>query len=64
LICDQPVPRSFLEREIIAMTGLEGAVLIPILILGSATIIYYGLRSARARQLEARRRDDTLRVKD
>lgn len=46
------------------MTGLEGAVLIPILILGSATIIYYGLTSARARQLEARRRDDTLGLKD
>jgi hypothetical protein len=46
------------------MMGLEGAVLIPILLLGSATILYYGLRSVRARQLEARRRGDTLGPKD
>lgn len=37
------------------MTGLEGVILIPLLILGSAVIIYYGLISTRSRQLERRR---------
>ena len=41
------------------MTGLEGAILIPILILGCTAIIYYGFISVRARQLEARRGDDS-----
>lgn len=41
------------------MTGLEGAILIPILILGCTAIIYYGLIPVRARQLEARRGDDS-----
>jgi hypothetical protein len=36
------------------MMGLEGAVLIPILILGAAAIIYYGLIGVRSRQLEQR----------
>jgi hypothetical protein len=40
-----------------AMMGLEGAILVPVLILGSAAIIYYGLISVRPRQLE-RRRDE------
>jgi len=40
------------------MMGLEGAIVIPILILACAAIIYYGLISVRARQLEARRQDD------
>lgn len=39
------------------MKGLEGAVLVPILILASAAIMYYGLIAVRARQL-AQRRDD------
>jgi hypothetical protein len=39
--------------------GLEGAVLIPVLILSSAAIIYLGLIPVRRRQLEARRRDET-----
>ena len=39
------------------MMGLEGAILGPVLILGSAAIIYYGLISVRPRQLE-RRRDE------
>jgi hypothetical protein len=38
--------------------GLEGAVLIPVLILASAAILYYGLLEARARQLEKRRGDE------
>lgn len=37
------------------MKGLEGAVLIPILILGSASILYYGLITVRARQIQRRR---------
>ncbi len=41
------------------MTGLEGAVLVPLLILGGAWILYFGLISTRSRQLEARRRSDT-----
>ncbi len=36
------------------MMGLEGAILVPILILGSAAILYYGLISVRSRQLEKR----------
>ena len=46
-------------RENQAMSGLEGAILIPILILGCSAIIYYGMISVRARQLEARRGDDS-----
>ncbi len=34
--------------------GLEGAILIPILILGSAAILYYGLIGMRERQLARR----------
>jgi hypothetical protein len=34
------------------MTGLEGAILIPILILGCAAIIYFGLIHVRDRQVE------------
>ena len=34
------------------MMGLEGAVLIPLLILGSAAILYFGLIGIRARKLE------------
>lgn len=41
------------------MMGMEGAVLIPVLILGSAAILYYGLLEVRARQLEKRRGDET-----
>jgi hypothetical protein len=41
------------------MSGLEGAILIPILILGCAAIIYYGLISVRDRQLAARRQDES-----
>lgn len=37
------------------MMGLEGTILIPVLILGSAAILYYGLISARSRQLERRK---------
>ncbi len=37
------------------MLGLEGAVLIPVLILGSAAILYYGLIDTRERQLSRRR---------
>jgi NADH:ubiquinone oxidoreductase subunit 4 (subunit M) len=40
------------------MMGLEGAVLIPVMILGSAAIIYYGLIAVRQRQLDAQRGDD------
>ena len=36
------------------MLGLEGAVLVPILILGCAAILYYGLINVRSRQLERR----------
>jgi len=39
--------------------GLEAAVLIPILILGSAAILYYGLLAVRTRQLRSRRQDRT-----
>jgi len=41
------------------MMGLEGAILVPVLILGSAAIIYYGLISVRPRQLERRRDDES-----
>lgn len=37
------------------MHGLEGAVLVPLLILGSAAILYFGLISTRRDQLERRR---------
>ena len=40
------------------MMGLEGAVLVPILILGSAAIIYWGLLGVRDRQIAARRSDE------
>lgn len=36
------------------MNGLEGAILIPALILGSAAILFYGLLGVRARQLQRR----------
>ena len=41
------------------MMGLEGAVLIPILILGSAAILYYGFVRIRPRQLERRRDEES-----
>ena len=37
------------------MMGLQGAVLIPILILASATILYYGLLGVRSRQVRRRK---------
>jgi hypothetical protein len=40
------------------MKGLEGAILIPILILGSAAILYYGLIGVRASQLRRRRGEE------
>ncbi len=45
-VTDQPGGRT--------MTGLEGAILVPILILGSAGILYFGLTAVRPRQLERR----------
>lgn len=33
------------------MHGLEGAILVPVLILGAATILFYGLIGVRSRQL-------------
>ncbi len=39
------------------MHGLEGAVLIPLLILGAAAILFYGLIGVRPRQL-AKTRDE------
>ena len=42
------------------MLGLEGAILVPVLILGSAAIIYYGLISVRPRQMERRRDADSV----
>lgn len=39
------------------MMGLEGAILVPILILGSAAIIYWGLLGVRDHQVAARRAD-------
>lgn len=41
------------------MLGLEGAILVPVLILGSAAIIYFGLIAVRPRQLERRREEDS-----
>lgn len=41
------------------MMGLEGAVIIPFLILGSAAIIYWGLIAVRERQLAQRSGDET-----
>jgi len=41
------------------MTGLEGAILVPVLILGSAAILYYGLIGTRERQLRRRRGEDS-----
>ena len=41
------------------MMGLEGAILVPVLILGSAAIIFYGLISVRPRQLQRRRNEDS-----
>lgn len=40
------------------MMGLEGVLLIPVLILGGAAILYYGLLGVRARQLEMRRGEE------
>jgi hypothetical protein len=40
------------------MMGLEGAILVPILILGSAAIIYWGLLGVRDRQIAARGSDE------
>jgi hypothetical protein len=45
---------STLIGETTAMIGLEGAILVPVLILGSAAILYYGLISVRSRQVERR----------
>jgi hypothetical protein len=36
------------------MMGLEGAILVPVLILGSAAVLYYGLISVRSRQVDRR----------
>jgi hypothetical protein len=41
------------------MMGLEGAILVPVLILGSAAIIYYGLIGVRPRQLQRRRDEES-----
>jgi len=41
------------------MMGLEGAILVPILILGSAAILYWGLLAARDRQIAARSGDES-----
>ncbi|MGD2154586.1 MAG: hypothetical protein PVG79_15050 [Gemmatimonadales bacterium] len=41
------------------MMGLEGAILVPILILGSAAIIYWGLLAVRNRQVAARSGDES-----
>jgi hypothetical protein len=41
------------------MVGLEGAVLVPILILGSAAILYWGLLRVRDRQVAARSSDES-----
>lgn len=41
------------------MMGLEGAILVPILILGSAAIIYWGLLGVRDRQVAARSSDES-----
>ncbi len=40
------------------MMGLEGAILVPLLILGSAAIIYWGLRGVRDHQIAARSGDE------
>lgn len=40
------------------MMGLEGAVLIPILILACAAILYFGLITVRDRQMQRRRGSD------
>jgi hypothetical protein len=40
------------------MMGLEGAILVPILILGSAAIIYWGLLGVRDHQIAARSSDE------
>ncbi len=42
------------------MHGLEGAILVPVLILGAAAILFYGLIGVRPRQL-ARKRDEESR---
>jgi hypothetical protein len=41
------------------MMGLEGAILVPIMILGSAAIIYWGLLAVRDRQVAARSNDES-----
>ncbi len=40
------------------MMGLEGAILVPLLILGSSAIIYWGLLGVRNRQVAARSDDE------
>ena len=42
------------------MNGLQGIVLIPILILSSAAILYFGLIGVRARQIKRRGDDAAL----
>lgn len=41
------------------MHGLEGAVLVPLLILGSAAILFYGLIGMRHRRLERIRDEES-----
>jgi hypothetical protein len=41
------------------MMGLEGAILIPILIMGSAVIIYFGLIGVRTRRVEREGEEET-----
>jgi hypothetical protein len=41
------------------MMGLEGAILVPISILGSAAILYWGLAAVRDRQLAARSSEES-----
>jgi hypothetical protein len=41
------------------MMGLEGAILLPIMILGSAAIIYWGLIGVRDRQIADRGDQDS-----
>jgi nitrogen fixation-related uncharacterized protein len=41
------------------MMGLEGAILIPVSILASAAILYWGLAAVRDRQLAARRSEES-----
>jgi hypothetical protein len=41
------------------MMGLEGAILVPILILGSAAILYFGLIGVRTRRAESEGEEET-----